>query len=245
MAAGFASARTLLLPNKPPAPQPGVTPPPSAPATRARTLSTVALDGSFPQPVVMLPYCCNEAYAASAQFRGHDSSPAQIFYSCHLVGAAVFLVFAIVHFSFLVSYFAAGLVVYGIDVAYRWFQSSYQVDICLRSTAHGGLINVVVPLAVRSAASAFVTCTCIFHALHASSLGTRAGHVRLPLGAVSVADDRADWCEVPDWMLRTGNAGVVCIPRMRVMQPAPLCTTARCAGGPRLPRWLPRVAGGA
>lgn len=76
------------------------------------------------------------------------STGLQIFYASHVVGAILFVVFGVLHLSWIFRYFAAGLAVYGIDVAYRWFQTSFPVDISMRNATTGSLINIVVPLEV-------------------------------------------------------------------------------------------------
>ena len=73
----------------------------------------------------------------------------QVFYRSHIIGAIIFTVFGVVHLSNVWEYLSAGLLVYGIDVAYRWLQTSTDVEVSL--SAGGNLVNIIVPLQVRTA----------------------------------------------------------------------------------------------
>ena len=72
----------------------------------------------------------------------------QVFYRAHVIGAVIFTVFGVVHLSNVWEYLSAGLLVYGIDVAYRCLQTSTPVAVSL--SAGGNIVNVTVPLEVCS-----------------------------------------------------------------------------------------------
>lgn len=70
----------------------------------------------------------------------------QVFYRAHVIGAVLFTVFGVVHLSNVWEYLSAGLILYGIDVTYRWLQTCTRVTVCL--TAGGNIVNITVPLQV-------------------------------------------------------------------------------------------------
>jgi hypothetical protein len=74
----------------------------------------------------------------------------QIFYRAHVVAAIVFVAFGIVHWSGTLDSILAGLIVYGIDVAYRWFQTRSCVSVRLMQSAGNRIISIAIPLQVCS-----------------------------------------------------------------------------------------------
>ena len=70
-----------------------------------------------------------------------------MFYWSHIIASAVFVMFGIVHTQKVWKYFAPGLVLYGIDVAYRWLQASHDVTVYI--TPGTSICSIVIPLAVR------------------------------------------------------------------------------------------------
>lgn len=73
----------------------------------------------------------------------------QLFYYSHIIGAVVFMVFGAMHHTRTWTYAAAGLVIYGIDVAYRIFQTSLPVTVDVSSDASKNIISVRIPINVR------------------------------------------------------------------------------------------------
>lgn len=67
-----------------------------------------------------------------------------------MLSAIVFVVFGIVHWSGTLNTLLAGLTVYGMDVAYRWFQTRSCVSVRLMQSAGGRIISIAIPLQVRS-----------------------------------------------------------------------------------------------
>lgn len=74
----------------------------------------------------------------------------QLFYRTHVVAALAFVVFGIWHWSGNLYYMATGLVVYGIDVAYRWFQTRKRVCVTVAADHDAKLLSLVIPLEVRT-----------------------------------------------------------------------------------------------
>lgn len=72
----------------------------------------------------------------------------QLFYRAHIIGALVFVVFGIVHWNGTLDVLLVGLVVYGIDVAYRWFQTRHSVTLRLSQSSGGRIISIAIPLQV-------------------------------------------------------------------------------------------------
>ena len=70
----------------------------------------------------------------------------QVFYWSHIIASAVFVVFGIVHTQKVWKFFAPGLVLYGIDVAYRWLQASH--DVTIYGTPGISVCSVVIPVQV-------------------------------------------------------------------------------------------------
>ena len=81
----------------------------------------------------------------------------QVFYRAHVIGAALFVVFGIVHWNGVYYTILAGLVVYGIDVAYRWVQTQQLVSVRVAASGAQRVLSVVVPLQVRPV---LTTCIC-------------------------------------------------------------------------------------
>jgi hypothetical protein len=71
----------------------------------------------------------------------------QISYSVHILGAAAFVVFGIVHSRKLFVFLLPGMVLYGIDVALRYVQTARSVTIHVNPGSH--LVSMVIPLEVR------------------------------------------------------------------------------------------------
>lgn len=80
----------------------------------------------------------------------------QVFYRVHVVGAILFVCFGIVHSRKVFVFFGPGLVLYGIDVAYRWLQASY--DVILHVNPGSKLVSIVIPLEVRMHIHHRITC---------------------------------------------------------------------------------------
>lgn len=76
----------------------------------------------------------------------------QVFYRVHVVGAALFVCFGIVHSRKVFVFLGPGLALYGIDAAYRWLQTSY--DVILHVNPGSKLVSMVVPLEVRLSVAA-------------------------------------------------------------------------------------------
>jgi hypothetical protein len=72
----------------------------------------------------------------------------QFFYYSHIFGAAIFMVFGTMHHNHTWTYAAAGLVIYGIDVAYRLYQTSLPVTVDISCSGSGNMISVRVPVTV-------------------------------------------------------------------------------------------------
>lgn len=77
------------------------------------------------------------------------SAALQLFYYTHLVGAVLFMVFGAMHHRNTWLYAAAGLVIYGIDVAYRLYQTSLPVTVDVSSSSSTNIITIRVPVQVR------------------------------------------------------------------------------------------------
>lgn len=70
----------------------------------------------------------------------------QVFYRVHIFGAALFVCFGIVHSRKVFVFLGPGLVLYGIDAAYRWLQATY--DVTLHVNPGSKLVSIVIPLQV-------------------------------------------------------------------------------------------------
>ena len=72
----------------------------------------------------------------------------QVFYWSHTLASALFVVFGIVHTEKVWKFFAPGLVLYSIDVSYRWLQASHDVTVYV---THGiSVCSIVIPVEVRT-----------------------------------------------------------------------------------------------
>ena len=69
-----------------------------------------------------------------------------MFYRVHIIGAALFVCFGIVHSRKVFVFLGPGLVLYGIDAAYRWLQATY--DVTLHVNPGSKLVSIVIPLQV-------------------------------------------------------------------------------------------------
>lgn len=85
----------------------------------------------------------------------------QLFYYSHVIGAVVFMVFGMMHHSHTWTYAAAGLVIYGIDLAFRVWQTSLPVTVDIESGAGGKIINIRIPVKVRLGAVAPCSKACM------------------------------------------------------------------------------------
>jgi hypothetical protein len=72
----------------------------------------------------------------------------QLFYRAHIIGAVLFVMFGIFHYAWNFVTMLTGLAVYGIDVAYRWFQTTSQVAVQVSSSEDMKMLSIVVPLQV-------------------------------------------------------------------------------------------------
>eukprot|EP00892_Ulva_mutabilis_P005804 jgi/Ulvmu1/3596/UM017_0008.1 len=70
----------------------------------------------------------------------------RLFYYSHIIGAAVFMVFGAMHHRNTWLYAAAGLVIYGIDVAYRLYQTSLPVTVSVTTSPATNIITVRIPV---------------------------------------------------------------------------------------------------
>ena len=86
--------------------------------------------------------------AAGAYSHGGDIL--QVFYRAHVIGAALFIIFATLHWYGTLPVSVLGLAVYAMDVAYRWFQASYRVDVRVDEAAGTRIVSIVIPLEVGS-----------------------------------------------------------------------------------------------
>jgi hypothetical protein len=73
----------------------------------------------------------------------------QLFYRMHVVSAAVFLAFSTIHWNGMYSSVLLGLIVYGMDVAYRWFQTRHLVSVKVEQSNGKHFISMAIPLQVR------------------------------------------------------------------------------------------------
>ena len=74
----------------------------------------------------------------------------QLFYYSHVVGAVIFMVFGLMHHGRTWTYAAAGLVIYGIDVAYRLFQTSLPVTVAVGCGPEKNIISIRIPVQVHT-----------------------------------------------------------------------------------------------
>lgn len=70
----------------------------------------------------------------------------QVFYRAHIIGATLFVAFGIVHSRKVWVSLSAGLVLYGIDIAYRLLQTTRTVSIHVNPGS--SMVSVVIPLEV-------------------------------------------------------------------------------------------------
>lgn len=70
----------------------------------------------------------------------------QVFYRAHIVSAAVFVIFGIIHWAGMLTVSITGLAVYGIDVAYRWFQTQQSVSLRLEASCSARIVSITIPL---------------------------------------------------------------------------------------------------
>ena len=73
----------------------------------------------------------------------------QVFYYSHIIGAAVFVVFGVQHDISIWYFVSAGLVVYGISVAYRLLQTSLPVAVDVCSDAQNNVMTIRIPVKVQ------------------------------------------------------------------------------------------------
>jgi hypothetical protein len=73
----------------------------------------------------------------------------QLFYYSHIFGALVFMVFGTMHHSHTWLYAAAGLVIYGMDLAYRVYQTSLPVTVEVSGQKGSNIISLRIPIKVR------------------------------------------------------------------------------------------------
>jgi hypothetical protein len=85
----------------------------------------------------------------------------QVFYRVHVVGAALFVGFGIVHSRKVFVFFGPGLVLYGIDAAYRWLQACY--DVTLHVNPGSSLVAMVIPLEVIDSVQTFELSAKLYH----------------------------------------------------------------------------------
>lgn len=71
-----------------------------------------------------------------------------MFYYTHLIGTVIFMVFGAMHHPNTWYYAASGLVIYGIDVAYRLYQTTLPVTVGVAGNS-GNIINIRIPIQVR------------------------------------------------------------------------------------------------
>lgn len=72
----------------------------------------------------------------------------QIFYNLHVIGAVSFITFGILHWSGNLNCSMLGLAVWAMDVAYRLYQTAYEVDVRLQEADGSRIISIVIPLEV-------------------------------------------------------------------------------------------------
>jgi hypothetical protein len=72
----------------------------------------------------------------------------QLFYRAHIIGAVLFVVFGILHWSGTLITLSTGLAVWAIDVAYRWFQTQQPVTLALEKPSQADAISICIPLQV-------------------------------------------------------------------------------------------------
>ena len=73
----------------------------------------------------------------------------QLFYFSHIIGAVMFMVFGMMHHGSTWTYAAAGLVIYGIDVAYRIYQTSLPVTVDVGCGPEKNIISIRIPVKAR------------------------------------------------------------------------------------------------
>ena len=99
--------------------------------------------------------CSNAAPLRKNSSRFKTYLSVQLFYRAHVIGAAVFLIFGTYHWYGVTAYGMLGLIVYGVDVAYRWAQTRHTVQVHAHSdgSADGAsIVSLIIPLQVSLAA---------------------------------------------------------------------------------------------
>jgi hypothetical protein len=73
----------------------------------------------------------------------------QVFYRAHTISACIVILFSIIHGAFAQPPLIAGFIVYGIDVAYRWNQTSYPIRVDATRARNGKIVSIAIPIEVR------------------------------------------------------------------------------------------------
>ena len=93
-------------------------------------------------------YCSVSVSLLNSATSSSVKSSVQVFYWSHILVSAIFVVFGIVHTQKVWKFFAPGLVLYGIDVAYRWLQASHDVTVYI--TPGTSVCSIVIPVEVST-----------------------------------------------------------------------------------------------
>jgi hypothetical protein len=113
----------------------------------------------------------------------------QLFYYSHIFGALVFMVFGTMHHSHTWLYAAAGLVIYGIDLAYRVYQTSLPVTVEVSGQKGSNIISMRIPVKVRPSTSCapcrYLTVPCTSHSSYVIRFGAWL-HVVVGAGSMHV-----------------------------------------------------------
>jgi hypothetical protein len=100
------------------------------------------------QVSVKEPSCKQPLHTPCNKLRLTCISGVQLFYRAHVIGSILFVMFGIFHYSGNYMWMLTGLAVYGIDVAYRWFQTTSQVSVQVSSSEDMKMLSIIVPLQV-------------------------------------------------------------------------------------------------